>query len=497
MKRIFQSLGIALVVLLAVLVGRTLLLPPALLSGNQPALPDGINTEMIATHLGEAVQFKTIARQVGVGEAQQADSRNAFTQMQRWLLRTYPLLAANSQLEVIGDGSLLFTWPGSNPHLKPVLLMAHMDVVPIAPREDSKWQYPPFSGALAEGFVWGRGTIDTKGSLIAMLEATELLIGQGFKPERSILFSFGADEEIGGYNGNRLVAKHLQQQGIELAWVSDEGGAVTQGMVPGVSANVAMVGIAEKGSVTLNVTASAIGGHSSMPQAFDETAIGRLSLALQQLGHAPFSAQLQGSTDEFLDTIAPAQGFLTRMALANRWLFGPLITNMLANTPAGSAQIRTVIAPTIINGGNKENVLPPDARAIVNFRIHPADSVDSVHQHVRAAVKDPQVSIKVMPGAREPSAISDIHGAAYQYLSQTIRDSFGNTLVAPNLTLGGTDSRYFLPLTQNVFRFAPIRMTPEDAQRFHGLNERIAIEDLANAAAFYYRLLSKMPAQDN
>lgn len=494
MKRTFQFLGAALLLLLALLAGRTLMLPAPLLSSAQPELPPGINAETVARHLGEAVRFRTIARQVGASDSERAESRAAFQDMQAWLLRTYPRLAAGTRLEVLGNGSLLFTWEGSHPQLDPVLLMAHMDVVPIAPNEDDKWQYPPFSGALADGFVWGRGTIDTKGSLVAMLEAAELLLEQGFKPERSVLFSFGDDEEIGGYHGNRLVAKHLQKQGIKLAWVSDEGGAVTHGMVPGVDANVAMVGIAEKGSVTLNLTAQAIGGHSSMPQAFNQTAIGRLSLALQEVGAAPFAAHLQGPTEDFLDTIAPAQGFLTRMALANRWLFGPLIMQLLESTPAGSAQLRTVIAPTIIGGGNKENVLPPDAKAIVNFRIHPNDSIDSVREHVQATVSDPQVSIKVMPGAREPSAVSDVNGEAYQYLSQTIRDSFGNTLVAPNLTLGGTDSRYFLPLTQNVFRFAPIRMTPEDASRFHGINERIAIDDLGTAAAFYYRLISRMPA---
>lgn len=496
MKRTFQFLGFALLALLAVLVARTLLLPPALLSAAEPKLPEAIDAQRVAEHLGQAVRFKTIALQVGASETELAASRNAFNDMQDWLLQTYPLLAANSQLEVIGDGSLLFTWKGSNPQLEPVLLMAHMDVVPVAPGEDDKWLYPPFSGELAEGFVWGRGTIDTKGSLVAILEASELLLSQGFQPERNVLLSFGADEEIGGYHGNRLIAKHLQQQGIKLAWVSDEGGAVTQGMVPGIKANVALVGIAEKGSVTLSVKATAVGGHSSMPQAFDETAIGRLSLALQQIGHAPFTAQVQGPTGDFLDTIAPLEGFPARLALANRWLFGPLIVRMLESNPAGSAQLRTVIAPTIINGGNKENVLPPDARAIVNLRIYPADSVASVKQHVSAAVTDPQVSIKVMPGAREPSGISDVSGAAYQHLSQTIRDSFGNTLVAPNLTLGGTDSRYFLPLTRNVFRFAPIRMTPEDAQRFHGLNERIAIKDLGAATAFYYRLIKDMPKQD-
>ena len=320
MLRTLKLLGIGLLLLLGILIGRTLLLPEPLLSQNIPVLPEGIDADRVARHLGEAVRFETIARQVGASDSEKARSEAAFEAMRSWVVNTYPLLAANSRLELIGNGSMLFTWQGSNPQLNPVLLMAHMDVVPIAPGEDDKWQYPPFSGELAEGFVWGRGTIDTKGSMIAMLEAAELLISQGFTPERSVLLSFGADEEIGGYHGNRVTAEHLQRQGIKLDWVSDEGGAVTHDMVPGVSANVAMVGIAEKGSVTLKITSSAIGGHSSMPQPFDQTAIGRLSLALQQIGHSPFAAHLQGPTENFLATIAPAQGFMSQLALANRWL---------------------------------------------------------------------------------------------------------------------------------------------------------------------------------
>jgi len=495
MKRLSLVLASGLLLLIAVLVGRTLLLPVAQLGANTPPLPEGIDAQRAAQHLSEAIRFNTISYQVGAGEALLQSSRAEFKALHNWLAQSYPQFAATTQRQVFGGSSLLFTWTGRNPQLPPVLLMSHLDVVPVSPGTETQWQQPPFSGALADGFVWGRGAIDTKGSVVAMLEAAEALIIQGYQPERTVLFAFGHDEEIGGLDGNRKIAEHLQQQGVRLDWVADEGGVVTQGLVPGVEANVAVIGIAEKGDISLALQANAVGGHSSMPPAFDETAIGRLSLALQRIGQAPFASGLQEPTAGFLASIAPAQGFALRLAFANLWLFGPLVENRLGQTPSGAAQLRTVISPTLLNAGIKENVLPPDAHAVINLRIHPQDSSASVLEHVRTAINDPQVSIRVLPGMREPSAISNVHGEAYRYFSQTIRDSFGNTLVAPNLTVGGTDSRYYLGLTENVFRFIPIRMTASDLPRFHGTNERIAIEHLGEAAGFYYRLLRQLPGQ--
>jgi carboxypeptidase PM20D1 len=492
MKRLLLAVAGGVLILILVLVSRTLLLAPAQISGTTPPLPEGLDAHRAAVHLGEAIRFQTISHQVGVGADQLADSRAAFEALHAWLASTYPNFSAKARREVIGGASLLFTWEGRNPKLPPVLLMSHLDVVPVVPGSEAQWQQPPFSGALSDGFVWGRGAIDCKGSVIAMLEAAETLIGQGFQPERSVMFAFGHDEEVGGLQGNRRIAKLLQERGVHLDWVADEGGALTQGLVPGVQANVAVIGIAEKGMLSLALQSNATGGHSSMPPAFDETAIGRLSRALQRIGQHPFADGLQGPTASFLDTIAPARGFALRLVLANRWLFNPLVASIMTQTPSGAAQVHTVISPTLLSGGIKENVLPPDAHAVVNLRIHPQDSIASVREHVSAAIDDPQVTIKVLPGAHEPSAISNVDGKAYRYFSQTIRDSFGATLVAPNLTIGGTDSRYYLSLTENVFRFIPIRMTADDLPRYHGNNERIAIENLGEAAAFYYRLLSKL-----
>lgn len=492
MKRLLLLLLVLLLGLLAVVVGRTLLLPPAAFNRAPVSLPEGLDGQRAAERLAAAIRLPTLSHQVGTAPSQQAASAAAFAGLRDWLQHSYPRLSATTEQLPTGSPSILLRWPGKNSQLPAVLLMAHQDVVPVAPGTEELWTHPPFSGAIADGFVWGRGAIDSKGSLVAILEAVETLIGQGFQPQRDVLLAFGHDEEIGGHQGNRRIAAQLQAQGTRLAWVSDEGGFVVRGQIPGVSQDVAVVGIAEKGYVSLVLQADAQGGHSSQPPAFNETAIGRLSQALQRLADAPLQRGFDGPTGELLASFTPAQSFGYRLIFANLWLFGPLVEQQLAASPAGAAQLQTSLSPTLLRAGIKENVLPASARATLNLRIHPRDSIASVSEHVRNAVADQQIQVKVMPGGREPSAVSDVNGAAYQQFAEVIRQSFSNTLVSPNLTVGGTDSRYYEPLTDNIFRFSPLLMARDDLPRMHGSNERVAIDTLANASGFYYRLLQSL-----
>ena len=496
MPRLLQRLAVlvllALLALAAVLLGRTWLLPAPQYNDQPVSLPAGLDAQRAAASLSAAIQLPTLSHQVGAPASQLAASDAAFAGMADWLAQHYPRLMAASTREHTGSPSLLLRWPGRDRSLPAVLLMAHQDVVPVAPGTEDQWHYPPFSGAIADGFVWGRGAIDSKGSMVAMLEAAETLLAQGFVPERDVLFAFGHDEEIGGHQGNRRIAEALQAQGQRLHWVSDEGGFVVRNQIPGISQDLAVVGIGEKGYVSLVLEAQAQGGHSSQPPPFAQTAIGRLSAALQRVGAAPFARGFDGPTGELLASFTPAQSFGYRVIFANLWLFGPLVERQLAASPAGAAQLQTSLSPTLLRAGIKENVLPPSARATLNLRIHARDSIASVTEHVRQAVNDEQIHIKVMPGGREPSAVTDVQGAAYQQFAEVIRQSFGNTLVSPNLTVGGTDSRHYEPLTDNVFRFSPLLMEREDLPRMHGTNERVAIDTLANASGFYYRLLQSL-----
>jgi len=492
MKRLLLVVLIALLGLIAVVVGRTLLLPPAAFNSAPVSLPEGLDAQRAAESLAAAIRLPTLSHQVGTPASQQAASDAAFAGLREWLAQRYPRLTATTEQLDTGSPSILLRWPGKDSKLPAALLMAHQDVVPVAPGTEALWTHPPFSGAITDGFVWGRGAIDSKGSMVAMLEAVETLIAQGFQPQRDVLLAFGHDEEIGGHQGNRRIAAQLQEQGKHLAWVSDEGGFVVRGQIPGVSQDVAVVGIAEKGYVSLTLQSNAQGGHSSQPPAFDETAIGRLSQALQRVGDAPFQRGFDGPTGDLLASFTPAQSFGYRLIFANLWLFGPLVEQQLAASPAGAAQMQTSLSPTLLRAGIKENVLPPSARATLNLRIHPRDSIASVAEHVRNAVADEQITVKVMPAGREPSAVSDVNGAAYKQFAEVIRQSFSNTLVSPNLTVGGTDSRYYEPLTENIFRFSPLLMERDDLPRMHGTNERVGIDTLANASGFYYRLLQSL-----
>jgi carboxypeptidase PM20D1 len=492
MRILLKSVLLALLLLTLVVLTRALLIAPPLLNTQPVELPAGLDAQRAAQSLSAAIQLPTLSLQEGADAQALAASSAAFAQMQQWLAEHYPRLSAAVIAEPTGSASLLLRWPGQDRQLPPVLLMAHMDVVPVAPDSVSQWQYPPFAGQIADGFVWGRGALDSKGSMVAMLEAAEALLTQGFTPQRDVLLAFGHDEEIGGQHGNQAIAQQLYEQGTRLAWVNDEGGFIVRGQIPGVSQDVAVVGVAEKGYVSLQLHAESSGGHSSQPPAFADTAIGRLSLALQKIGAAPFPRDLQGPTGALLESFTPAQSFGYRLIFANLWLFGPLVQDQLGASPAGAAQMQTSLAPTLLQAGVKENVLPSSASATLNLRIHPHDSIASVTAHVQAALADQPVSLTVLPGGREPSAVSDINSSTYQQFAEVIRQSFSHTLVSPNLTVGGTDSRYYEPLSANVFRFSPLLMEREDLARMHGSNERVAIANLANACGFYYRLLHSL-----
>ncbi len=496
--RIVAGLSALVAVLAVIVVGRTLLMAPAPGAGaGEP--PQPISEAAVAEaaqHLSQAIQMQTISWQRGASGPKADASARALVAFRDFISATYPAFSHAALREIVSDYSLLFTWKGSDASLKPILLMSHMDVVPVVPGTEGDWTHPPFAGVIADGTVWGRGAIDCKGSLIAMLEAANALAASGFQPQRTIMFAFGHDEEISGLNGNRKIAALLKERGVELAFVSDEGGLVTEGAVGGIDVPVALIGIAEKGYLTLRLTAHAKGGHSSMPPAEDKTAVGRLIAAITRVANAPFTSGIDKPTQAMLDALAPAMPFSRRMIFANMWLFKPLVINVLNSNPQTAAQLHTTIAPTMLEAGVKENVLPPEASGIVNFRLHQRDTIESAIAHVSAAVDDDQVDIEPLEGARNASAVSNLDGAAFGLLRKTIRARYPDALITPNLTVAGTDSRYYLPLTENVFRFVPIRVTASELAGFHATNERVRVSALAEAVGFYKLLMENSGGDD-
>jgi carboxypeptidase PM20D1 len=449
-----------------------------------------IDGKSVAERLGLAVQFKTIS----LANSEEIDE-NAFLGLHRMLQTLYPQLHTKLKREVVNDFSLLYTWEGKNPELKPILLAAHLDVVPADEGEDSGWSHPPFSGELADGSVWGRGTLDDKNSVIGICEAVEYLLKQGYQPERTIYLGFGHDEEIGGVHGATEIAALLESRGVQLGCLLDEGGSVIESFLPGVDTPAAMIGISEKGYLSLKLTVEVDGGHSSMPA--QETAIGILSLAIAKLELNPMPARLE-VIEFMMSYLGSALPFFQRMLFANTWLFGGILKKELGKSNLLNASIRTTTAPTIINAGNKDNVLPGKAEAVVNFRILPGDDLRSVYEMVLERIDDERVKVTPYQGDTladagwDPSPVADVDSVYFLLLARLASEAFPGAMTAPYLVLGGTDARRYANVTRNAFRFMPVLMSKADLGTMHGINEKLSFEECARMVGFYIAYIQQM-----
>lgn len=477
MKRIAVVLGIALGGLAAVVLGRA-----ASLESRQvevaPAEGPAVDAEAAARRLAAGLRFRTLSH----FDPSRLDAA-AFLAYQELLAETYPAAHAALRRERVASHSLLYTWPGRDPEAAPLLLLAHQDVVPAAA---DAWTHPPFEGVIADGYVWGRGAMDDKGNLHAILEAVEHLARRGVAPRRTVLLAFGHDEEVGG-EGAQAVAALLDERGVEPFFVLDEGMAVVEEVLPGLQAPVALVGVAEKGYVSVELRVRGAGGHSSTPP--PHTAVGILATAIHRLEREPMPARLEGASRQLFAYLASELPLPLRTAFANLWLFEPLVISRLEGNPATNAVVRTTTAPTMIEGSPKDNVLPSEAWAVVNFRILPGDTVEGVVEHVRRVVDDSRVEIAPIRTPREPSPVSDPGSAAFAALQRTIGSTFPEALVAPGLVLGGTDARHYHRVADDVFRFGPYVFGPGDLGRVHGIDERVSVAGHARAIRFYVQLL--------
>lgn len=432
--------------------------------------------------LAGAVRFPTVSNEDGRYDAA------AFEGLAAYLQQSFPHTHATLTRETVAGHSLLYTWRGTDPSLDPVLLAAHMDVVPVEAGTEAKWTHPPFAGVATEDFVWGRGAWDDKSAVVAILEAVERKVAAGWQPARTVYLAFGHDEEVGG-RGAQAMAALLKSRGVSLNLVLDEGSMVLKDMLPGVEPAVALIGIAEKGYASVELTTTAEGGHSSMPSG--DNAIVRLSGAVDRLSANPFPARMITPLAGTLDRTGPAMDLPMRIALANRWLTEPLVLRTLGSTPSGSAAVRTTTAPTMFDAGTKANVLPQSARAVVNHRLLPGDTVAEVVARDRRVVGDPEVVVRALPDARNPSKVSPTSGDAYEAVERAVTRIFPDAIVAPSLVIAGTDARHYEPVADAIYRFLPVRANPVELTRFHGTDERIAVADYARAIAFYDAFLDE------
>ena len=461
--------------------------PPAStgLTGTALAPAPAIDAARAAAHLSEAIRIRTVSHQ--------DRSENDWAEWDRlhaWLAETYPAVHATLRRERVAGHTLVYTWPGSDPTLPPFVLLAHQDVVPVTPGSEADWKHPPFEGVIADDAVWGRGSIDDKGSLVAIMESLEALVASGYVPRRTVIVLAGHDEEAGG-SGVRAVAAEWRSQGVQLEFALDEGLAVVSDL-PLARGPVALVGVAEKGYATLRITAPAKGGHSSSPPS--ETGVETLSKAVLAITGHPFPMRFRGPTADMVRTLAPDAGLTVRIAAANTWLFEPLLIWKTAATPAGAATLHTTIAPTMLRGSPKENVLPQDATAWINYRIAPQDSVDSVMARARQATRHLEVELAWEGPAYDPSPVSSTDSEAWRMVAGLASDD-GRIPVAPALVTATTDSRSLAGIARDIYRFQPLIASMHEFEMIHGTNEHLTLANLERMTSFYSRLIATAAAR--
>lgn len=485
MKRLLQVALLAVLLLAAVLLVNAWRVRP--LDVAVEPFERALDADVLAVRLGAAIAIPTVS--TGTDDA----SLEVFHALHALLEQQFPLTHATLTREVVAGASLLYHWQGREP-CAPPLLAAHQDVVPVEPGTEADWRHPPFSGRLAEGAIWGRGAIDDKGSLVAILEAVERLIAGGYTPRCGLLLAFGHDEEVGG-GGAAAIAALLATRGLLPSVVVDEGGAVTVGAIAGVERPLAMIGVAEKGYASVRLVARGAGGHSSMPPR--RTAIGRLARAVARLEERRPEAELGPVQRELLARVAPHADFARRLVLANLWLTATLVEGLLADAPASDATLRTTTAPTLFNAGMKDNVLPQQAEAVVNFRIRPGDSVDGMLAHVRAAIDDDAIAIDLdRTFTTEPTVPARWDDPAFLAIEAALRRvaSDPGLIVSPYVTSGATDARHYAGLTARLFRFLPLTLTPDLLASFHGTDERVPVDDYLRMVRFYLLLVPLLNA---
>ncbi len=441
-----------------------------------------VDKSRVSQNLAASIRFKTISYQ----DPKKLDG-SAFTGFLQWLEDTYPGVHDNLERKFAGGLTPIYVWRGTDQSLKPVLLTGHYDVVPVLSGTEQEWQEPPFSGNISEGFIWGRGALDDKIGVIGMLDAAELLITQGFQPTRTIYFIFGHDEEVGGRNGAGRAVAALKKQGVEFFWSLDEGSMILDGLIPGIDKPIASINIAEKGYLTLDLKARSEGGHSALPP--KETAVGILANAILKLQENRVAGGLTGVSADFFNEIGRNFSFVRRLLFANQWLFGPMLESELSKTATTNALLRTTTAPTMLSGSSKENILPIEAIATVNFRLHPRDTIESVIEHVKSAVDDERVEIVPRQKGSEASPVSSHDVEGFSLMSSVFQQVFGDVVVVPGLTIAATDSRHYSEISENSYRINPVVFGPEDVPRIHGTDERISVEGYAKAVEFYAALM--------
>lgn len=439
-----------------------------------------LNEQKIISDMADMIKCKTVSYRDN-----SLEDEAEFEKFRELLKERFPLVHLNSELKKIGRNGLLYKIKGEKSD-SPSVCMAHYDVVPV---NEEGWEKPAFEAIVENGFIWGRGTLDTKGTLCALLQALEKLISEGYKPKNDLYLSFSGEEEIDGDSCKDIVL-YLEENGVKPAFVLDEGGAVVNKVFPGVNKPSAMIGVAEKGSMNLKFMLDSEGGHASTPPT--RTTLGRLSEAVVRIEKHPFKFQLVKPVYEMFDTLGRHSSFAMKIIFANLWCFSPIL-NLICKMSGGEfgAMVRTTVATTRMQGSDAYNVLPPKASFGVNMRLLGEDTTESAEKYLKKIIKNPKIKTEFISGMN-PSIYSDTKSEGYKKLSQAIKESWEDVIVTPYLMMACSDSRHYCRITDKVYRFSAMSLSKEERAMIHGNNERVPIETLIKSVEFYVRLLKML-----
>lgn len=433
-------------------------------------------------NLAEAIRIPTVSHD--------QRSRIDTVALQRFvdfLQRVYPQVHARLQVERVGDYSLLLRWRGADASLAPVLFEAHYDVTPVEPGTEADWTHPPFAAVVSDGYLWGRGALDDKLSVIALFEAMEALLTRDYQPQRDLYVAIGHDEEIGGDQGAAAIAALLAERQLRFRYMIGEGGVILDQFAAAPDHTVALVALAQKSYLTLRLTALGQGGHSSLPPV--DNALARIARAVSRLHDNRFEPDLRPPVSDMLNALAPHVGGLRGFLMRQQWLSSSILAWQLSLDETTRPMVTTTTAVTMMHAGVKENVVPQQASATVNFRLLPGDSPETVIANVTDIIDDPRVQVEVLRADPSPR-VADPHGPGFAMIREALAAALPEAIVLPGLVVATTDTRHYQALVDDVYHFHPMRLPVSDAGRLHGTDERIAIENVTLAVRIYHELLS-------
>lgn len=477
MEYVVYALLALIVLFFAVILVRTAAFKPAKENKPETAKVD-FDEKKVISDMQQLIRCKTVSYY-----DKSMEDVAEFDKLRNLLPKLYPNVFKACSFERVGRTGLLFKWPGKADK-EPTVLMAHYDVVPV---NEELWTKPAFDGLVEDGVLWGRGTLDTKGTFLGVLEAAEALIGQGFIPSNDIYFSFAGDEEVAGEGAPAIVAE-LEKRGVTPQLVVDEGGAVVEDIFPGVSAPCALVGIGEKGIMDVQFEIKGAGGHASAPP--PHTAVGALSQAAVNIENHPFKSRLTKPVAEMFDTLGRHSSFVYRMIFANLWCFMPVLDSMCRKKGGElNALMRTTVAFTQMEGSKASNVLPPYARMVANLRLVEGDTVESAVEYLKSQTGSDKIEVSKLMGMNaSPSSRTDAKG--WEDLKNAISQTWPDALVSPYLMIAASDSRHFCKISDKVMRFSAMALTKEERGLIHGNDERVSCDKLLTVVKFYMRLIS-------